>query len=546
MQHDEPVVPESVLADHLGPLHAGIQAVRDAYADAASHVAVLRGFRAIAENPGRLYPGSESEWAAVGRALAKLDATQASRALSDLDRHLFTLDVRYWAQRRRFRALAGALAAADAASAAALLGDARAVQALADRLSASMLADVARTVTGPRVEGALALVASYQPRSRLSLGAAREIRAIAEVVAIADRGGERDAAARLVEAFNQDTDPPPLRRATVLPLVAGLVGEGASRAPEALGALLEAVAALAAVPLALDPPGVAKLHATVRALALPCLEIYLRQARRLVTEFQIEAVPFAVAALPEKIEALAAAANTLPAGDAPSPWLDALVTAAAWSEESGTLVLGGLASWVSRVPAAHHAALARALAQLGAILPAVGRETLDRAVEVAHALAPHGRCEPFLRHLGELGETHADVVATFVALVAAVAELGKTELLEALVTAFHRERILRTPWARKLPRALARLSALAEPWGAELWSAALAPCLSAASSSPESALALANGLVTLLPTMAIEARLAYLRSVHALVDRYGVRFVGYALTDLARGDGGSSTGPAAA
>ncbi len=533
MQHDEPVVPESVLADHLGPLHAGVRAVRDAYRDAASRVTVLRAFRAIAENPGRLYPGSESEWAAVGRALASLDAARASHALAELNRHLFTLDVRYWAQRRRFRALAGALDTADAAGAAALLGDVSAAQVLADRLSATLLADLLRTSTVPGVEGALALVASYQPRTRLPPRAAREIRAIAEVVALADRTGERDAAARLVEAFNQDTDPPPLRRAAMLPRVARLVAEAATRAPQALGAILDTVAALAAVPLALDAPTVARLDATVRTLALPGLEPYLLQARRLVTEFQLDAVPFAIADLPGKLEALVVASNALPSGDAPSPWLDALVTAAAWSEESGTLVLACLPGWVSRVPADHHAVLARTLAHLGPILPALGQETLDRAVEVAHALAPHGQCEPFLRHLGELGETHAEVVATFIALAAAAAELGKPDSLESLVNAFHRERILRTPWARKLPRALARLSALAEPWGSEHWSAALAPCLSAAASSPESALALANGLETRLPTMAIETRLTYLRSVHALVDRYGVRFVGYALTTLA-------------
>lgn len=534
MQLDEHVAPESVLADHLGPLHPAVRALRDAYPDAAQRGVALRALRAVAENPGRLYPGSADEWETIGRALAKLDAPAAAHALAELDRHLFTLDVRYWAQRRRFRTLAAALARADDAAAATLLRDVRSAQALAAHASPAVLAGIAQRCAGASSTETLALVAGYRPRSRLPGRAGSELEAVAEIVTVADRAGHRDAAAKLVEAFDRDADPPPLRRASVLPLVARLVAEASASQPAAMNSFLAALAALAAVPLALDASAVAKLREALRSLSATSAELCFVQAARLVGEFQIEAVPFVTGELAAKIDALAATVRALPASEEPVPWLDTVATAAAWSEEASELVCAGLARWVTLVPAAHHRALARSLAQLGPLVPALGEDALDRLAEVAHALAPDGRCELFLRHAGELGETRAEVVETFVALAAAAKELGCAERLDALVGAFHRERILRTPWAKRLPRALTRLSELAEPWGSELWCAALGPCLSAAESSPESALALARGLAERLPAMPVAARLPYLRAVHELVHHYGVRFVGYALTDLAR------------
>lgn len=516
---------EPVLADRLGPVLGCVSELERRFTEPAERSRVLRALRTVVEAPGRLYPGSASEWSAFGSMLAAGDSDHALAAIAVLERELFTLDLPYSTQRRRFRRVTRALRDAGEEGFDRLAGQLSQALALADHAPALDLGLFAKS------RAPLDVLAAYEPRSRLASRVRIELMAIAGIARAAERAGD-DLARRLVAALNQDADPPPLRRGSVTHALLSAIAALESNHPTLIGPMCECLVALAPVPLALDRAAIDKLVAALGALAPEHVADYVSQLARLVREFSIEAVPFVLGELAPQLAALAATARLLGDGQASAAWLDALVTCAAWSPAAIALVTSGVGEWAERIPPAHHALFAATLARLGPILPDLGRESLDRLAEAAHALAPSGQIETFLRHAGELGAAKAPTVTGFVALAAAAAELGRTDHIAAISTAFAKERIERTHWAVKLPAALVALSELVEPWGSEHWCAALDPCLSAASSSPESALALARGLHERLPTMAIEKRVPYLAAVHDLVHHFGVRFVGYALGEL--------------
>lgn len=520
---------EPVLADRLGPVLACVSELERRFTEAASRSRVLHALRAIVEAPGRLYPGTAAEWRALGRVLAASESADAAvESIAVLERKLFTFDHPYGAQRRRLTRTAAAVGGADAS------GVSRAAGALGSLLELADHAPVS-VVRGALGGGAdLVVLAEYRPISKLPPQRAAELAGVVRVVEIACGAGHGELARALVDGLNSDTEPPPLRRSSVSVALADTLATLASGQPLLVGPALEALAALAPIPLALDRAAIGNLVASLGALAPGHVEAYVAQLTRLVREFSIEAVPFVLGELAPQLAGLASTARLLGDGEATAAWLDALVTCAAWSPEAVALATSGVGEWAARVPPAHHPLFAGTLARLGPILAALGREHLDRLAETAHALVPSGQAETFLRHAGELGAAKAGTVASYVALGAAAAELGRGDHVAAVNEAFAKDRIERTHWAMKLPGELVALSELVEPWGSEHWCAALDPCLSAAATSPESALALTRGLAERLPAMAIEKRLPYLAAVHDLVHHYGVRFVGYALGDLPR------------
>lgn len=518
---------EPVLADRLGPVLGCVAELERRFTAPVERSRVLRALRTVVEAPGRLYPGSAAEWSTLGRLLAAcVGADEAVAAIAILERKLFTFDHPHGAQRRRLTRLATAVASVDAGGVSRAAGALGALLDLADQAPASVL----RAALAGHAD--LAVLAAYRPISKLPPQRAAELAGVLRVVEVACAGDHVERARALVDGLNSDTEPPPLRRSSVSVALADALATLASGQPLLVALALEALAALAPIPLALDRAAIDKLVAALGALAPEHVGVYVSQLARLVREFSIEAVPFVLGELAPQLAALASTAHLLGDGEASAAWLDALVTCAAWSPEAIALVTSGVGQWAERIPPAHHTLLASTLARLGPILPEVGRETLDRLAETAHALGPSGQIEAFLHHAAELGAAKASTVAGFVALCAAAAELGRADHVAAISTAFAKERIERTHWAVKLPAALVALSERVEPWGSAHWCAALDPCLSAAGSSPESALALARGLHERLPDMPIERRLPYLAAVHDLVHHYGVRFVGYALGEL--------------